>query len=81
MLKIKPIGETILPNSNLMNMISNTNTLEYRKQLLPNDSITSQSKNSTLTKPNTTNETDNQLKLLVTNERMIKLNSNGQQLF
>lgn len=81
MLNIKPIGETILPNNNLMNMISNTRTLEYKKQLLPKLIITSQSKNRILTTPTTTKEIDNQLRLQETKELNNILNSNGKQEF
>ena len=81
MLNIKPIGETILPNNNLINIISNTKTLEYKKQLLPKLIITSQSKNKILTIPTTRNETDNQLILQVTIDLINILNSNGQYKF
>ena len=75
MLNIKPIGETILPNNNLINIISNTNTLEYKKQLLPKLMITSQSKNNILTIPTTRKETDIQLILHVTILLINTLNS------
>ena len=78
MLNIKPIGETILPNNNLINIISNTNTLEYKKQLLPKLMITSQSKNNILTIPTTRKETDIQLILHVTILLINTLNSKGQ---
>ena len=78
MLNIKPIGETILPNNNLINIISNTNTLEYKKQLLPKLMITSQSKNNILTIPTTRKETDIQLILHATILLINTLNSKGQ---
>ena len=78
MLNIKPIGETILPNNNLMNIISNTRTLEYKKQLLPKLIITSQSKNNILTIPTTRKDTDIQLTLHATILLINTLNSKGQ---
>ena len=64
-----------------MNIISNTRTLEYKKQLLPKLIITSQSKNNILTTPTTTKEIDNQLRLEGTKEPNNILNSKGRQEF
>lgn len=64
-----------------MNIISNTRTLEYKKQLLPKLIITSQSKNKILTTPTTTKEIDNQLRLEGTKEPNNILNSKGKQEF
>ena len=64
-----------------MNIISNTRTLEYKKQLLPKLIITSQSKNNILTTPTTTKEIDNQLRLEGTKEPNNILNSKGKQEF
>ncbi len=64
-----------------MNIISNTRTLEYKKQLLPKLIITSQSKNNMLTTPTTTKKIDNQLRLEGTKEPNNILNSKGKQEF